>query len=277
VGAFLLWTALLLFGFRAEANEAKGWLTDGQTRDVVAATVHSRFPEPCYSMYHNEHLEGSVVSFRSNSPNEGASVYFYRVASDDCDYIALEDGKPVRRKLVTMDCCEYGIVAVDRSTAKSYWFTQEEGADVFEKFARDEHMRPDLPASRLFVAFYREIVWGDSDEKEITSLEQLRKSVQRNFESAYSPYDKDRVWERKFEIWWRRFLSRNSQLTLGTTYEPISEGTRVRGFSLSGFKLTVPRSDGPPKGKPTLSQWTLLIKSDGTVERLPSKAIYSNR
>ena len=278
--AFLLWTALLLFSPHADAAEAKSWLTDGHARDVVASTVHSRYPEPCYSTYRNEHLERSADNFRSNSSNDGnadASVYFYRVASDNCEYDTLQDGKPVKLTLVTMDCCEYGIVAVDRSTAKSYWFTPEEGADKFEEFARDEKMRPDLPFSRLFISFYRELVWGDADEKEISSLEQLRTAVGRNFESAYSPYGKDGVWARKFEIWWRKFVSRNSRLTLGTTYQPISEGTRVSGYSFSGFKLTVPRSDGPPKGKPTLFQWTLLIKSDGTVERLPSKAIYSNR
>jgi hypothetical protein len=108
-------------------------------------------------------------------------------------------------------------------------------------------------------------------------LEQLRDAVQQNFHSAYSPYERDNIWERKFEHWWRRFLSHKSELKLETTYEQTTEGTTVRGYAFNGFGLTIPRSDPPPKGTPTLSQWSLLIKSDGTVERLPSKVVYSDR
>jgi len=63
-----------------------------------------------------------------------------------------------------------------------------------------------------------------------------------------------------------------SKLELETTYELTNKGTTtVRGYAFNGFELTIPRSDPPPKGTPTLFQWALLVKSDGTVERLPSK------
>ena len=279
-GAVRFWTAFLLPGLLGRADEVKVRLTEGQAREVVTATVHSRYPEPCYSTYRNDRLERLVVSFRGTwhvDENPDAPVYFYRVASDNCNYDALENGKPVRLTLVTMDCCEYGIVAVDRSSAKSYWFKPKDGAEVFAELARDEQMRADLQTAASFLAFYRELVWGDPLEHEITSLEQLRTAVQRNFESAYSPYEKDDVGKRKFEKWWRRFLSRNSQLTLVTTYEQTGSSTRVHGYSFKGFALKVPRSDEPPKGKPTLFQWTLLFKPDGTVERLPSQVVYSNQ
>jgi hypothetical protein len=176
---------------------------------------------------------------------------------------------------IVLDCCEYGIVAVDRGMAKSYWFTGEKKEDLFKEFARDQQIYPDSPGPILFLGLYRELVWGETSDNEITSVGQLRDAVQQNFQSAYSPYERDTVWERKFERWWRQFRSNMPQLNLETTYEPTSEGTKVRGYAFNGFELTIPRRDPPPKGTPKLLQWTLLVKSDGTVERLPSKVIYS--
>jgi hypothetical protein len=275
--SFALVTALLC-GLQVAAGQAIPWLSDEQARDVAGAAVHSLYPEPCYSTYRDERLENFVVSLRSNpivGNHLNNSVYFYRVASDGCDYVVEKDGKPVLMSLVSMDCCEFGNVAIDRATAKSYWFTGEKKADTFEEFAHDEQIRPDLPKPILFIALYRELVWGESSGNELRSLGQLRDVVQENFQSAYSPYGRDNVWQRKFERWWRQFLSRMSQLKLDTTYEPTSEGTTVRGYAFNGFELTIPRSDPPPKGTPKLLQWVLLVKPGGTVERLPSKVIYS--
>jgi len=272
--------ALLLFGFKVAAGQ-ETWLNDEQARDVAAAAIHSVYPEPCYSTYRNERLESFVVSVRRNAlvgNRINNSVYFYRVASDACDYVVEKDGKPIRMSQVSNDCCEYGIVAVDRSTTKSYWFTGEKKADIFKDFARDEQMHPDSSRPVLFIALYRELVWGESSDNEIRSQEQLRDVVQQNFRSAYSPYERDNVWQQKFEHWWRQFQSRLPKLELETTYEPTSEGTTtVRGYGFNGFELTIPRSEPPPKGTPKLFQWALLVKSDGTVERLPPKVIYSAR
>ena len=271
---------LFLFGLGVAAGQPS-WLTDEQARDVAEKAIHSVHPEPCYSTYRNERLESFVVNVRRN-PLVGNrinnSVYFYRVASDICDYVVEKDGKAVRMSQASNDCCEYGIVAVDRSTARSYWFTGEKKENLFREFARDEQMHPDSPRPVLFVALYRELVWGESSDNEIESPEQLRDVVQQNFQSAYSPYERDNVWQRQFEHWWRQFQSRMQKFKLETTYEPTSEGTTtVRGYGFDGFKLTIPRSDPPPKGIPTLFQLALLVKSDGTVERLPSKLIYSAR
>lgn len=277
--AFVLPT-LLLFGFQVAAGQAT-WLTDEQARDVAEAAIRSVHPEPCYSTYRNERLESFLVRVRAN-PIVGNrinnSVYFYRVASNVCDYVVEKDGKPIRMSQVSNDCCEYGIVAVDRSTTKSYWFAGDKKADIFKELARDEQMHPDSSRPVLFIALYRELVWGESSDNEIRNQEQLRDVVQQNFRSAYSPYERDDVWQRKFDHWWRQFQSRMSKLDLETTYEPTGEGTTtIRGYGFNGFELTIPRGDPPPKGTPKLFQWALLVKSDGTVERLPSKVIYSTR
>lgn len=276
---YVLATALLI-GLPVAAAQATPWLTDEQARDVAASAIHAAYPEPCYSTYRNERLESIVISVRRN-PMVGNklnnSVYFYRVASDTCDYVAEKDGKPFLMSQVSSDCCEYGVVAVDRATARSYWFTGEKRPEVFKEFALDEEIQPDSSRPVLFITLYRELVWGDSSDNEIRSLGQLRDLVQRNFQSAYSPYERDNVWQRKFERWWRRFQSRMSQLTLDTTYESTSEGTIIRGYAFNGFELTIPRTGPPPKGTPKLFQWTLLVKPGGTVERLPSKVIYSAR
>jgi len=277
---FGLWIALLLFGSQAIAAQVTPWLTDEQARDIAGSAIHSVYPEPCYSTYRKEGLEDFLVSLRRDplvGNHINKSVYFYRVASDACDYVVEKDGKPVRMSQVTMDCCEYGIVAVDRATSKSYWFTEEKKTEVFRQFALDEQIHPDLPKPTLFIALYQELVWGESGETEILSWEQLRDTVQQNFRSAYSPYGRDEVWHRKFERWWRKLQSSLSQQKLETTYESTSEGTKVRGYAFNGFELTIPRSDPPPKGTPKLSQWAILVKSDATVERLPSKVIYSTR
>lgn len=244
------------------------------------APVHAADPRSCYSTYRNEPLENFVLNLRRNpliGNRLNNSVYFYRVASDACDYVDEKDGKAVRLTQVSLDCCEYGLVAVDRITSKSYWFHGEQRADIFKAFTVDEQIHPDFPEPRDFISLYRDLVWGEASANEIRSLGQLRDEVQQNFRSAYSPYERDNVWQRKFDRWWRKFLSRNSELKFETTYERKGDGTTVRGYAFNGFILTTPRSDSPPKGVPTLLQWAILIKSDGTVERLPSKIIYSTR
>jgi hypothetical protein len=175
-----------------------------------------------------------------------------------------------------VDCCGYGTVAVDRAVAKSYWFTGKKRADIFKEFARDEQIYPDSPKPTLFIALYRDLVWGESNGNELWSLRQLGDVVQQNFQSAYSPLDDD-VWKRKFERWWKRFRSSTPQLKLETTYEPTSEGAKVRGYAFSGYQLTIPWTGPPTKGAPTVFQWALLVRPDGTVEQLPSKIIYSAR
>lgn len=277
---FGVWATLLLFGFQIAAGQEASWLNDEQARGIAGAAIHSVYPQPCYSTYRQEHLESLVVSLRANDivgSQINNSVYFYRVASDACDYVVENDGKAVRMSQVSLDCCEYGIVAVDRATSKSYWFTGEKKANIFKEFAKYEQIHPDFPDPALFVALYREVVWSESDNNEIRGLGQLRDLVQQNFQSAYSPYERDNTWERKFEVWWRHFRSTMSRQELETTYEPTGEGTKVRGYAFKGFELTIPRSDPPPKGKPTLLQWALLVKSDGTVEQLPSRVIYTAR
>jgi hypothetical protein len=264
-----------------ESCPADALVTDEQARDVAAAAIHSVDPRPCYSTYRNEHLESFLLSIRKD-PLVGnqlnSSVYFYRVSSDVCSYVVEKDGKHVLMSQVSMDCCEYGTVAVDRATAKSYWFAgKDKAADIFKEFAQDEQLRFDSSNDTLFVGLYLDLVWGEGDDNEIRTLRQLRELVQSNFLSAYSPYERDNVWERKFRHWWQRFQSRMPQLNLETTYEPVGNGTLVRGYAFRGFALTIPRTDPPPKGTPTLFQWSLLVKPDGTIEERPSKVVYSSR
>lgn len=254
--SFVLATTLLI-GLEAATGQAIPWLTDEQARDVAAAAIHPVHPEPCYSTYRNERLESFVVSVR-RSPIVGNrvnnSVYFYRVASDVCDYVAEKDGKPVLMSQVSNDCCDYGIVAVDRATARSYWFTGEKKPDIFREFALDEQIHPDGSKPILFTALYRELVWGESSDNEIRSMGQLRDVVQQNFQSAYSPYERDNAWLQKFERWWRQFQSRMSKLELETTYEPTTEGTTtVRGYAFNGFELTIPGVTHLRKVRPNCS------------------------
>lgn len=277
----ILWTAFLLLGFQRSNGQTTPWLTDEQARDVAAVAIHSVRPEPCYSTYRNERLESFVLSVRKN-PLVGNqlnnSVYFYRVASDSCSYVVERDGKYVLMSQVSMDCCEYGIVAVDRATAKSYWFSGNAKArDTFKEFVRDEGLRPDSSRPILFTELYLHLLWRENDDNEISSLGRLRDLIQRNFQSAYSPYERDNVWQHKFDEWWRQFRSRIPQVNLETTYEPANGETLVRGYGFNGFELTTLGSDSPPRGTPKLFQWSLLVKADGTIEELPAKVIYSSR
>ncbi len=53
---------------------------------------------PATAPHRNERLENFVVSLRRNpliGNRLNYSVYFYRVASDVCDYVVEKDGKPV--------------------------------------------------------------------------------------------------------------------------------------------------------------------------------------
>jgi hypothetical protein len=277
---FAVLMAFVVLGLQLAAAQTH-WLTDDQAREVAARAIRPVHPHPCYSTYRNEHLESFVLGLRKeklvgNRLNN--SVYVYRVAVDVCDYVVEEDGKPAFTSVASVDCCDYGMVAVDRATAKSYWFPGEKtAADTFKGFVHDEQLLPDLSRPVLFTALYLDLVWGSYDGNEITSLGQLRDVAERNFRSAYSPYERDNAWAPRFHSWWRRLRSQTAHLKLETTYEPTSEGTIVRGYAFSGFLLTTPRSGPPPKGTPRLLRWTLLIKPDGTVEERPSKAIYPRR
>jgi hypothetical protein len=138
-----------------------------------------------------------VLSLRKNplvGNHLNSSVYFYRVASDACDYVVEKDGESNLMSQASTDCCDYGIVAVDRALAKTSWFTGEKKAAIFKEFARDEQIRPDSSEPILFVTLYRELVWSESDDNEIRSLGLLRDVVQQNFQSAYSPYERDNAW-----------------------------------------------------------------------------------
>jgi hypothetical protein len=275
-----LFVAFLIVGLRNADAQSAPWLTDDQARDLAGATVHAEFPEPCYSTYRNESLEDSVFSLRRNPIIEdrlNRSVFFYRVASDACSYVVKENGKFVPMVQVTSDCCEYGLVAVDRATAKAYWFSGEKRENRFKDFVRNEQILPDFAEPSLYLSLYRQLVWGQSNDNDIESTQQLRDAVQENFKSAYSPYERDNKWEKKFNHWWRKCRSSIGELKLETTYEKTSEGMKVRGYAFIGFQLTIPSSAPPPKGNPRLIQWTLLVRPDGTVERLPAKTIYSAR
>jgi hypothetical protein len=63
-------------------------------------------------------------------------------------------------------------------------------------------------------------------------------------------------------------------LGVGNYIRTTKEGTMVRGYALSGFELEHTPECLPPKGTPKLLQWAPLVKSDGTVERMPSKVVY---
>jgi hypothetical protein len=274
----LLLAALLVFGLRIAVGQTAPQLSDEQAREIAGAAIYTVHPEPCYSTYRDERLESIAFDLRRNrivDNHLNNSVYFYSVASDVCEYVVERDGKPVLMTQVSSDCCEYGLVAVDRVTSKSYWFAGDNKAQIFGDFVRDERLQPDSTEPRLFFALYRNLAWGNYPGHEIESLEQLRSVIQENFHSAYSPYERDDIWQKKFGAWWRKFQSKMPQLKLETTYESTGEGIRVHGFSFSGFQLTIPRSDPPPKGTPTVSQWTLLVKADGTVEPQPTKILYS--
>ena len=277
-----LWLIAFIFcGLQFAASAQEPWLTDDRAREVAGAAIHSTYPKPCYSTYRDERLESFVLGVRKNQiagNHLNNSVYIYRVSSDVCEYVASDEGKTVLRTQVTSDCCEYGLVVVDRVTAKSYWFGGNRSAvDAFKDLVRDEKLCPDVPTPTLFAAMYRELVWGTASENNLRSLWQLQDVVRRNFQSAYSPYERDDKWQRKFHSWWRQFRSRMPQLQLDATYEQTSSGTVVRGYAFSGFQLTTPRGDPPPKGAPKLYQWALLVKADGTVEEQPSKAVYSSK
>ncbi len=276
-----LWTAFLLLGFQVGKSQPTPWLTDEQARDVAGAAIHSVYPEPCYSTYRNENLEDSVLSIRKNpivGNHINNSVYFYRVASDFCRYLVEKDGKYSLTFQVSLDCCEYGIVAIDRATAKSYWFAGEEKAtEVFKTFVQDEQLQPDSSRPTLFTGLYLDLVWGESNNNEITSLGQLRDLVQKNFKSAYSAYERDEIWQSRFGDWWRKFQSRMPKLKLETTYEAASGGILVRGYAFKGFELTIPQSDPPPRGSPKLYRWALLVTADGRIEERASKVIYASR
>ena len=69
-------------------------------------------------------------------------MYFYRVVSDSCNYVVERDGKAVLMFQASMDCCEYGSVAVDRATGKSYWFSGEKRMVIFKEFVQDEQIHP---------------------------------------------------------------------------------------------------------------------------------------
>jgi len=257
------------------------WLTDDEAREAASAAIEPIDPTPCYNTYRQEDLEGFLLSARKNrlvGNRLNNSVYFYRVATEVCEYVEERDGKPKFTAIAHADCCNYGIVAVDRATAKTYWFGgKRKTSETFAELVRDEQLIPDSPEPILFIGLYTELVWGGSKANEIVSLDQLRGLVEENFRPAYSPSGSDRVWEQKVRTWWKQFRAREPRLALETTYQQTEGGTLARGYSFEGFEITMPESSPPPKGTPRLSRWTLIIKPDGTVQERPSEVVYASR
>ena len=277
---FTLSAAYMLLLAPVAIGQSATWLSDEQAREAATAPIRLVDPRPCYSTYRVERLESFLSSLQRNPIVDGHlnnSIYFYRVASDSCEYVTQENGKTVLHTIVSMDCCEYGIVAVDRVTGKTYRFGgHQDPNETFKEFVRNEQLHPDSDKPVLFGSLYRELVWGNDDSHELSSMEQLREVVESSFRRAYSPAGDER-WQPKFNLWWRRFRSRTKEVQLERTYEATSAGTVVRGYAFSGFELTSPLSEPPPKGTPSLFQWALLIKTDGTIEQQPFKVIYASR
>ena len=111
-----MWTAIVLLGAAADGQET-AWLNDQQAREVAEAAIHAVYPRPCYSTYRQENLESFVVSLREKSVSRQSHqrfdvFLFIKLRVDSCDYVVEKAGKSVRMTQVSMDCCEYGIVAV---------------------------------------------------------------------------------------------------------------------------------------------------------------------
>jgi hypothetical protein len=202
----------------------------------------------------------------------------YEVDAQSCEYVTQENGKLVLHSSIHSDCCWFGIVAVDRRTKNTYWFyPHNKRAEVFRKFVQDEGLRPGQSYPQLYASLYCDLVWGDDRTNEITALPQLRRLAEDNFQSAYSPYEKDNKWRRKFDMWWQEFRSGVPNLELQTTSKSVPQGFEVQGFSFRGFDLTIPASDPPPKGTARLIRWSLLLKPDGSVEERVPKVVYSGK
>jgi hypothetical protein len=216
----------------------QAWLNDEEAREMAGATVRARYQENCYSTYRKEFLESWVLSERKEKlagDKVNSSVYIYGVVADACDYVVMVNGWPEVRTEVHTHEADYGTVAVDRKTHRCYWFGRpDDSAEVFQRFVADEELMLDQKHPGLFFALYRRLVQGGGDAGEVTGFAQLRRLVEDNFRSSYSPYERDEKWQPKFAAWWRVFRNRQPRLQLETTTEPNGEGVIVRGFSFRG-------------------------------------------
>ncbi len=279
VSASLLTFLVLLLSAHSFAQEK--WLTDEDARERAEATVRAVSPEPCYNTYRRETLENWIMSERREriaGQKLNRIVYVYEVDADACDFVVVKNGQPELGTMLNIHGADYGVVAVDRQTGDCYWFDwSDKRAEVFKRLVADQRLVLDRTHPTPFFALYSALVLGPSEANEITGLGQLRRLAADNFLSAYSPYEQDEKWESKFDEWWRKCRARLKRVKLETTTEPASDGVIIRGYSFRGFELRIPRIDPPPKGTPTLSRWSVLLKADGTVEKLQSTVVFASR
>ncbi len=273
---------LLLFTSSLLLRAQQYPLSDDDARELVAAVVKKSFPADCVRATRKENFEDAAFDLRADKIKNGKlnqSIYFYEVDNSFCYKIVEEKGKPTLQTTIVMHEGSFGYVAVDRLNGKTYWFRPSlHDAEALREFLHDLGVCiSEVYDAQSAASLYIQLVRGPYGGNDIYDETQLRRLVEDNFASAYSPYGVDRKWEPKFKNWWAEFRAKTPKLEFGTTSERVSEGVLVHGLAFEGFRLTVPRMDPPPKGTPTVKRWTLVVKPDGSVEEREPKVIYSKR
>lgn len=271
---------------------AQTLMTDDDARSLLEQKGKERFHSECVGTERQERFEAelmgvSPVRWRAGEPiAAGASrivgdavrpgVFFFDL-STTCEYVCSDArGKKGMCTQVISDLDSFGSVAVDRSNGELYWFGDHQSSVASFNALMKQYVLPVATSDQAqdVALFYNRLVrrWRTGDG--LNSERDLEDAARGNFRVAWSPYQRDEHWRSKFDAWWKRFKLDHPKLRYATTSEAAGNDFIVRGEAFSGFQLTIPEGDPPPKGKPSIVEWTLQVARDGTITELPGRTIW---
>ena len=255
-------------------------LTDEQARAAAAQRAkQTPYQHDCSETARREALEDSVFELRPDKIQNGSlnnSIFFYDVSDFLCYQVLT---KPDGGSSLIVHAVDHGgvigTVAVDRATGETYWFDYtDQSAAEFARLIRT--IRPivrDEYDAKGVADLYRDLVHRPQGTNVLWELD-LKQKAEDNFSSAWSPYAKDRAWERRLERWWKALRAARPQLDYEVHEKREATGFLVTGLAFRGYPLTIPRKHPPPKETPSLVRWRLLVHADGSVEDRGTETVF---
>lgn len=267
---------LLLLSATAMSQTPGSLLTDEQARAAaIERAKQTSNPSVCREPSREEEYETSVFYLIPDKIRNGElnhPVFFYEISNSFCYEVVANDE-------LLIHAIDHGgvigVAAVNRADGKTYWFdyTDQSAAEFARLMQAIRPVIRDVYHAQRVADLYRRLVHQPAGSDVLWELD-LKHKAENNFSSAWSPYEKDRAWERRFDRWWRALRAARPKLDYEVREKREGTAFLVTGLAFRGYPLTIPSRDPPPKGTPSVVRWRLLVHADGTVEDKGTETVF---
>lgn len=277
---FLRIIPLVLAAVAGTLAQAPDLLPDEAARVIVEQRARERYEnKTCFDIRREESLESSIFGLLPRQISDGhltRPVFFFQLSDSICYTVGKDrDGKEALVTHMVLDGDVTFHAAVTRDKATIYWFHKPaEFTSELNRLFRDLNIRVtnELQA-RTAAELYRSLV--PEFGSDVAYERQLKRAVEDNFASAWAPYGRDGVWEKKFDRWWRRFQNAHARLSYEPSATKLDDVYKVSGLAFIGYTVNRPPSDGPPNGKPAVVRWNVRVDGDGVVTPLKPEVVFA--